>query len=118
MRKFILITAMLLAAASAQAGASRGLTLASNDPLAAAEPARPVERKTVEQKTAETPKAVEPPAYVARPAVVDTETVAPETTKPITEKATRPAGPEKPRRKRESTEARVIRELHRHGIYW
>jgi hypothetical protein len=31
MRKFILITAMVLASATAQAGVSRGLTVASND---------------------------------------------------------------------------------------
>lgn len=118
MRKFILITAMLLASASAQAGGSRSLTLASNDPPTVAEPAKPVEQKAVEQKPAETPKAVEAPAYVARPAPVGTATAAPETTKPVAEKSTRTTSAEKPRRKRESTEARVIRELHRHGIFW
>ena len=50
MRKFILITAFVLVSASAQAGISRGLTLASNDPSAA-----------VEQS-----KAAEAPASVAR----------------------------------------------------
>ena len=50
MRKFILITAFVLVSASAQAGISRGLTLASNDPSA-----------TVEQS-----KAAEAPASVAR----------------------------------------------------
>ena len=90
MRKFILITAMVLASATAQAGGSRSLTLASNDPPAAAEPAKPVEQKAVEQKPAETPKAAEAPAYVARPAVVGAATEAPkaETTKPVAEKTT------------------------------
>jgi hypothetical protein len=113
MRKFILITAMMLASASAQAGGSRSLTLASNDPPAVAEPAKPVE-----QKPAETSKAGEAPAYVARPAPVGTATAAPETTKPVAEKSSRTTSAEKPRRKRESTEARIIRELNRHGIYW
>ena len=84
------------------------------------------EPKPVEQKPAETPKAVqtpaatEAPAYVARPAAVGTTTEAPkaETTKPVAEKATKTTNAEKPKRRRESTEARVIRELHRHGIYW
>ena len=121
MRKFILITAMVLASATAQAGGSRSLTLASNEQPAAAE-----QPKTVEQKPVETPKAVEAPAagetpnYVARPAAVGTATEAPkaETTKPVAEKTTRTTSAEKPKRRRESTEARVIRELHRHGIYW
>ena len=117
MRTFILVTAMVLASAAAQAGGSRSLTLASNDPPAVAEPAKPVEQKAVEQKPAETPKAVEAPTYVARPAPVGTATATPET-KPVAEKTARTTSAEKPRRKRESTEARVIRELHRHGIYW
>jgi hypothetical protein len=50
MRKFILVTALVLVSASAQGGISRGLTLASNDPSA-----------TVEQS-----KAAEAPASVAR----------------------------------------------------
>ena len=120
MRKFFLIAAMVLASATAQAGPMRGLTLASND-QPAAEQARPLE-----QKPAETPKAVEAPAataapvYVARPAAIGTAIAAPETeaTKPVAEKAGRTSSAGKPKRKRESTEARVIRELHRHGIYW
>ena len=36
----------------------------------------------------------------------------------IAEKVTKTTNTEKPKRRRESTEARVIRELHRHGIYW
>src|SRR5450432_4415091 len=58
MRKFILITAMVLASASAQAGVSRGLTLASNDePAAAAEQAKEAPKETPKEapKTVETP---------------------------------------------------------------
>ena len=60
MRKFLLITAMVLVSATAQAQ-TRGLTLASNDEPVAAEPQTP----------AETPKAVEAPKFVERPAAVD-----------------------------------------------
>ncbi|WP_291869231.1 hypothetical protein [Bradyrhizobium sp.] len=112
MRKFILVTAMVLASAAAQAGATRGLTLASNEPPAVTTAEPP--------KAAETPVATEAPKYVARPAAVAPPTEAPkaETTKPVAEKSTRTTSAEKPKRRRESTEARVIRELHRHGIYW
>ena len=115
MRKFILITAMVLASAAAQAGPMRGLTLASN------EQAEPVEQKPAgTPKAVEAPAATEAPAYVARPAAVGAATEAPkaEATNPVAEKASRTTGTEKPKRRRESTEARVIRELNRHGIYW
>ena len=46
MRKFILITAFVLVSASAQAGISRSLTLASNDPSATAEPSKGAEAPT------------------------------------------------------------------------
>ena len=122
MRKFILITAIVLASAAAQAGPMRSLTLASNDPpAAAAEQAKPVEQKPAEApKAVQAPAASEAPTYVARPAAVGTATEASkaETTKPVAEKSTRTSSAEKPKRQRESTEARVIRELNRHGIYW
>ena len=119
MRKFILIAAMVLASATAQAGPMRGLTLASNDLPAGAEPTKPVEQKPAETpKAVEAPAASEAPAYVARPAAVGTAAAVPETTKPVAEKAGRTSSAEKPKRQRESTEARVIRELNRHGIYW
>jgi hypothetical protein len=125
MHKFILIAAFVLASASVQAGPMRSLTLASNDQPAAAEQPKAVEQKTVEQKPVETPKAVEAPAaneapnYVARPAAVGTATAAPnaEPAGPVARKTTT-SRVEKPKRRRESTEARVIRELNRHGIYW
>jgi hypothetical protein len=40
----------------------------------------------------------------------------PDDSKPVADKNAQPLKAEKP--KRESTEARVIYELHRHGIYW
>jgi hypothetical protein len=104
MRKYILIAAMVLVSATAQAGVTRSLTLASND-----EPAAAVQ-----------PKAVEAPKYVDRPAAVSTTTEQPKAdqAKPVADNNIPTAKVEKPKRKRGSTEARVIYELHRHGIYW
>jgi hypothetical protein len=52
---------------------------------------------------------------VERPSAVDTSADQPKVdpSKLMPEKKA-----EKPKRKREATEARVIYELHRHGIYW
>jgi hypothetical protein len=110
MRKFILIAALVLVSATAQAGVSRGLTVASNDEPSAAE----------QPKAAEPPKAAEAPKYVDRPAAVNTTTEAPKTdaAKPVADNNTSTPKVEKPKRKHGSTEARVIYELHRHGIYW
>ena len=150
MRKFILITALVLASATAQAGAMRDLVLASNDEAAASEPsqtsvipktseapkisAAPQETPTVSEapkaaeapkavdvpKAAEAPKPVETPKYVERPPVADTTTGAPkaERVKAVAEKDIQPLRADKPKRRHEPTEARVIYELHRHGIYW
>jgi outer membrane biosynthesis protein TonB len=118
MRKFLLITAMVLVSATAQAQ-TRGLTLASNDEPVAAEP----------QKAAETPKAVEAPKFVERPPAVDAKVEQPkaEPVAPAVEKsaeAPKAEAPketikaEKPKHRHSSMQARVIYELHRHGIYW
>jgi hypothetical protein len=119
MRKFLLITAMVLVSATAQAQ-TRGLTLASNDEPVAAEP----------QKPAETPKAVDVPKYVERPPAVDAKVEQPkaEPAAPAVEKSAEApkaetakaetVRAEKPKHRHSSTEARVIYELHRHGIYW
>ena len=115
MRKFILIAAMVLISASAQAGAS--LTAASNDEPAAEQPKTGEATKTIEPKT-EAAKA-ESPKFVERPAAV--EAAIPPKAEPAKSDQGRPASDkkaEKPRHKHESTEARVIYELHRHGIYW
>lgn len=110
MRKYMLIAALVLVSATAQAAGSRGLTLASNDDPATAEApaAAPVE----------TPAAT--PKYVARPAAVEPAPAAgapkADAAKPVADKDIQRA--DKPRRRHESTEARVIYELHRHGIYW
>ena len=119
MRKFILIAAMVLVSASAQAGGTRGLTMASND-----EPAVTEQPKAAEAPKAEAPKA-DTPKFVERPAAVEPSTDQPKSDQsksdPIKADHDKPASDkrvEKPKHKRESTEARVIYELHRHGIYW
>jgi hypothetical protein len=118
MRKFMLITAMVLVSATAHAGGQRSLTLASSD-----EPAKSVETKAVDTKPAEATPA-EAPNYVERPAAVDTQP-ATQCQPPASATADAPkatakqiATADKPKHRHPSTEARVISELHRHGIYW
>jgi hypothetical protein len=123
MRKFMLITAMVLVSATAHAGGQRSLTLASSD-----EPAKSIETKAVEPKPADVAPAeaapVEAPKYVERPAVVDTQPAtqcqpATSTNADAPKVAPKEATTaEKPKRRHQSTEARIISELHRHGIYW
>jgi hypothetical protein len=128
MRKFILITAMVLASATAQAGQSRSLTMASNDDQAivgqqpaASEVTKPSDVKSTEAKPSETAapveaaKPVDAPKYVERPPAVEP---AAEPAKTAPEKSSQIVKAEKPKHRHETTEARVIYELHRHGIYW
>jgi hypothetical protein len=120
MRKLILISAMVLVSATAHAAGQRSLTLASSD-----EPAKSVETKPADTTAAETPK------YVERPSVVDTNAAqpaaqcqpAPTTADAPKTAATKTAATDfaatgKPKRRPQSTESRIVSELHRHGIYW
>ena len=142
MRKSILIAAMVLvSSAAAHAGPSRSLTLASNDPPAAAQPSKAVEpTKSVEPlkaveplKTVEPAKAIEAPAapadaqttdapkFVERPAAVEPCAPGQSTAdaKPLDAKPAATQTPKAARPKHKGwTEARIIGELHRHGIYW
>jgi hypothetical protein len=119
MRKFILITAMGLVSATAHAGGQRSLTLASSDETGKSIGTMPAETAPAEA-TPETPK------FVERPAVVDPKAGQPAVhcqPAPTTAEAPRVtagevATGEEPKHRHRSTEARVISELHRHGIYW
>ncbi|WP_291847456.1 hypothetical protein [Bradyrhizobium sp.] len=139
MRKLILIAGFVFASAAAQAG-DRGLSMAGSETTAVTAPAR----VTDAQKTAEAPLAVEAPKeapkaeaprYIERPAVVEPrlETNKPdaikapaakveqpvaEPAKPVAKKASSSSRSAKPRSSRYWTEARIIRELNRHGIFW
>ena len=123
MRKFILITAMVLVSAAAQAAGPRGLALASNEDPLAATPARsveprPADAKPVDVKPAEN-QPVETPKFVDRPAAVGAKPQQSADQCPCAAPVTADAPKTvKPKRRHESTEARVIYELHRHGIYW
>ena len=139
MRKFILIAGFVLASAAAQAG-DRSLSLGSETSTATV-PAKVSDAP----KTAEAPQAAEAPLaeapkYIERPAVVEpkaetnkaeapkpdsiktpvakVEQPAAEPAKPAAQKTASTSKSEKPRRQRHWTEARIVRELHRHGIYW
>jgi hypothetical protein len=123
MRKFILVAAFVLISATAQAGVTRGLTLASSDDAAAVavQPTTAGEtgNKDLEApKTSDARKPAETPSYVARPAAIEPAAQAPQSdqVQPAPEK--RAATANKPKRRHESTEARVIYELHRYGISW
>jgi hypothetical protein len=96
MRKLVLIAAIVLASTAANAGPSRSLSLATADatPQVTAPPSTQATEPTA---TVERPKPVTPEAAAKDPA-----------DKPVA----------KPRQRHVSTEARIIYELHRHGIYW
>jgi hypothetical protein len=128
MRKLILIAGFVLASAAAPA-ADRGLSLAGSETATVAASVKAVEGL----KTAEAPQAAEvarpeAPKYVERPAVIEPKAEAAKAPAANVEQpAAGPAKPEarktaskreKPRRTRYWIEARIIRELNRHGIYW
>jgi hypothetical protein len=116
MRKFVLVAAMVLVSATAQAGGSRGLTVASGDEPAAAEQPKAIEAP----KSVGTSKPAEAPNYVARPAAVDTTTEAPKVdqAKSGLKRNSQSFRAERSRHRRPSIQARIIYALHRHGIYW
>ncbi|WP_027533157.1 hypothetical protein [Bradyrhizobium sp. WSM3983] len=114
MRKLILIVTMSLLASQAYAGGSRSLSLAATNASQATEqPAA-----TAPSQAAEAPTAT-PPANAQTATTTQASTTPAQT---ATAPAAMPAQPTtetaKPKHRQPSTEARVIRELHRHGIYW
>jgi len=108
MRQLILIATMVLASATAQAGQPRSLTLAAanNDQPAATDQAQP----------AGAPKPAETQNYVERPAAVEPATPAQPPKADAGRRIT--ARAERAKHRDRWTEARIIGELHRHGIYW
>jgi len=121
MRKLILIAAMSLLATQVHAGGSRSLSLAASSasqqaeqPATTAPASQPTNVQTA--TTAPTSTATSVPATSTAPA-----TAAPAATTTARSAASPGAATTeaiKPKRRQPSTEARVIRELHRHGIYW
>jgi hypothetical protein len=99
MRKLILIAAIALASTAANAGPSRSLSLATADatPQVTEQPKTPAAEPTAVGR----PEPATPQEATKDPATEDKPTVA-----------------VKPKRRHVSTEARIIYELHRHGIYW
>lgn len=123
MRKIILVAAMVLASASAQAG-DRSLSLSA----ATAAP-QATTTTTATTQISEVAPAVEAPKYVDRPPAIPTAAPAAATATAVTTTTTASApvmtskpkstaNADKPRHKRAWTEARIVSELHRHGIYW
>ena len=123
MRKIILVAAMVLVSASAQAG-DRSLSMAPVTEQSSAPQATTAAPAT---HTSEVAPAAQAPKYVDRPPAVSTPSpvvaTAPATTtgaapkiKPV--KPARTARVSKPKHKPYWTERRVIAELHRYGIYW
>jgi hypothetical protein len=88
----IALAGAVFAATGAQAGPSRSLSLASADAT--------------------------PPAAQPAPAQQTPTTTTPSTETPKQAPQTATTDSSKPKARHASTEARIIHELHRHGIYW
>ena len=118
MRKIILVAAMVLVSASAQAGGPRSLSLAAANEQAPAAPATATTQVSEVAPVSDAPKYVDRPpavsATTAAPVAATTTTSAPAASQPA-QKTTAKA--DKPGHKR-WTEGRIIAELHRHGVYW
>jgi hypothetical protein len=105
MRRLILTATLLLLSASAQAGSSRSLTLGTHEAT--------TEQSAPAQETAELPKDQPAPQADKTPETKPTEHAVAAEPKPSAKTANA-----RPKHKGVSTEAQVIYELHRHGIYW
>jgi hypothetical protein len=125
MRKFILITAFVLVSASAQAGISRGLTLASNDPSATVEQSRAAEaptsverqRPSIPQQGSQNPQQDSQGLQQSQGMQQGGQRM--RRPDPITAaKYAVAAKVAQVKRQGASTLARVKYALHRHGIYW
>jgi hypothetical protein len=119
MRKLILIAAMSLLATQAYAGGSRSLSLAASNANEQATGPTTQTPATTTQTLAITQPTVTP-ATTAPTATPVATTSTPQTTAPVatTTEPAKTTAATKPKPRQPSVEARVIRELHRHGIYW
>jgi hypothetical protein len=111
MRKLILISALLLASATAQAGQSRSLIVASNDVPQASEKidaVKPAETKP-EAAPVEAPKETEAPKADVKPEAAAPDAVKPDATKPVKKAQVK---------HHESDEAKARRIAARYGISW
>jgi hypothetical protein len=122
MRKIILVAAMVLVSASAQAG-DRSLSMSMA--TAAPQTTAPTTQISEVAPAVEAPKYVDrPPAIPAAAPAVATAPAATTTTPASTPVTTSNPAPkstakaDKPKHKRYWTEGRIISELHRHGVYW
>jgi hypothetical protein len=123
MRKIILVAAMVLVSASAQAG-DRSLSISPGAEQTSAPQvtttAAPTTHISEVAPSTGAPKYVDRPPVVSAPApVVATAPAATTTAAPTS--ATKPAKMAragKPKHKPYWIERRIIAELHRHGIYW
>jgi hypothetical protein len=100
MRKFMLAAAIFLTSTASYAGPSRGLSLASADPN---QPTIDQQQQTPQTSAVQKPTARDPAPQT------QTET-------PVADE--RPTQISRPKRRSDPLEARIIYELHRHGIYW
>ena len=106
MRRLVLTASLLVFSASADAGSSRNLTLAPHE--GASEQSAPTRQSGEEAKDL----AKAPVANTAMEARPSEQVSAPPS------KTTAKTADSRSRHKTVSTEARVIYELHRYGIYW
>jgi hypothetical protein len=122
MRKLVLIAAMSLLATQAYAGGPRSLSLAATNasqpaadqPATVAAPQAPAQTPSANVQSATTTPASSPVATTAPAATAPAVAPAQSTAAPVA----RMTETTKPKHREPSTEARVIHELHRHGIYW
>lgn len=117
MRKLMLIVTMSLLASQACAGGPRSLSLAATNASQATEPPAATALPQATQAPTATPLANAQTATTTQATTAPT-TPAQAATAPAATPAQPTAGMAKPKHRQPSTEARVIRELHRHGIYW
>ena len=128
MRKLILVAGFALVSAAAHAG-DRSLSLGGSETTTVTAPAKVIAdtgktAQAAEVPTAEVPKyverpaAIEPKAAAAKPAVAKVEQPAAAPARPVARRTAMASRSMRPRRIAYLTEARIIRALHRYGIYW